>query len=119
MSGRSLPVFRAGTVLSGLVPLVLAINSGRLGGLVQLIVVLYAALVAGALFVPVLLGIHRNDVPGEGIVAGMIVGTASVFAWHVFVAAPSALTAGVSAVPPVAVGVASNALIVAVATLRR
>jgi SSS family solute:Na+ symporter/sodium/proline symporter len=100
-------VARLATVASALLPLGLALNSDLFGGIVQLIVVLYAALVAGALFVPVVLGIHWSGLTGEGALAGMAVGTIAVFGWHLWVAT-TLLSGPATAVPPVVVGVASS-----------
>lgn len=67
----------------GLIPFVLALNSGLLGGLVQLIVVLQASMMGGMFFIPLVLGLHWKRANTIGGIAGMVVGFSTVVAWHI------------------------------------
>ncbi|WP_436907588.1 sodium:solute symporter family protein [Halosimplex marinum] len=109
-----LAAVRLSTVVAAVVPVALALRPGLIGGLVQVIVALYSALVAGALFAPVVLGLHWDGATTGGGVAGVVVGCAAVVGWHVLTAVAGAVAPPLSLVPPVAAGVAASALAVVV-----
>lgn len=79
---RLVRVGQVATVLAAVVPLVLAVFSGWLGGFVQLIVALYTSLLAGALFVPVVGGLHWSGATKSGAIGGMVGGFCAVAAWQ-------------------------------------
>jgi len=74
---------RIAVFVLGLVPFVLALNKGLLGGLVQLIVVLQASMMGGMFFVPLVFGLHWKRANTWGGIAGMVVGFATVVLWHI------------------------------------
>jgi SSS family transporter len=98
-------VSRATTVGVALLPLGLAIHPALLGGLVQLVVALYAALVAGTLLAPVVLGLHWDGATTTGALAGVLFGFAAVVTWHVLTDLAASVPPPLSAAPPVLVGV--------------
>ncbi|MFD1514344.1 sodium:solute symporter family protein [Halomarina rubra] len=89
---------RIAIVVLGLIPLGLALNSGLLGGLVQLIVVLQASMMGGMFFVPLVLGLHWRRANTAGGVAAMVVGFSTVVAWHVATEIYGVVPASVTAV---------------------
>jgi SSS family transporter len=99
---RLVRVGQAATVLAAVAPLVLALFSGWLGGLVQLIVALYTSLLAGALFVPVVGGLHWSGATKAGALGGMVGGFCAVALWQ-FLRTASVLPVG-QAVDPVVPG---------------
>lgn len=82
-SDQLLGVNRLVTIVAAVVPIALTLVSGYLGGLIQLIVALYASLLAGTLFVPVLAGLYWTDATKSGVIAGMIGGMTAVALWQV------------------------------------
>lgn len=114
----ALAVSRLTTVLVTVVPLALAVRPAMLGGLIQLIVALYSALIAGALLVPVVFGLHWERARTPAAIAGVLVGTAAVAGWHLLTDATATLGPPVSVLPPVVVGVGASALVVVAGSLR-
>jgi len=100
-----LAVARVGTVVVAVLPLIVALRPSLVGGLVQVIVALYAALVAGTLFAPVVLGIHWDGATAGGAVAGVVLGCVAVTAWHGLTSVTGTVGGPLAAVPPVAAGV--------------
>lgn len=80
--GNILVAARAATVLAATVPVALTFRAEYLGGLIQLIVGLYTALLAGALFVPVVAGLHWSRANKTGAIAGMCCGLLAVVCWQ-------------------------------------
>lgn len=115
-----LVVARVATVLAAVLPFGLAVHRDLIGGLVQVIVALYAALVAGTLFAPVVLGLHWEGTSTWGGLAGVVVGFGTVVGWHVATDIAGVVAEPAAAVPPVIAGVlASAAAVVVVSTLSR
>lgn len=75
---RKLWANRAAIAGLGVIPLVLVTQREILGGLVQLIVALQAAMMGAMFFVPLIAGLHWDRATTEGGVAGMIVGFSTV-----------------------------------------
>jgi SSS family transporter len=111
-------VTRLATVGGTVAPLLLVLRPGVLGGLVQLIVALYATLLAGTLFAPLVLGLHWERTTTAGGLAGVLVGFASVVLWHLATDVTATIADPIAATPTVAVGVlASSVSVVAVSVL--
>lgn len=110
---------RGATVLAAVVPFGLAGRADLLGGLVQLIVALYASLVAGTLFAPVVLGLHWDGATTAGGLAAIVTGFGTVVGWHVLTDVTGTVTAPLSAAPPVAVGVLASTTALAVVSRLR
>jgi len=99
---------RAAVLVLGTVPVVLALNRGLFGGLIQFVVILLLSLLGSAFFAPVLLGLHWRRANTPGGVAGMVAGFATAAGWHVgtdvYAVVPATLTRYVG--DPVLPGVA-------------
>ena len=93
---------RLSTVAVALIPLVLAIVPGILGGLVQFIVLLQSALIGASFSVPVLVGLNWKRANLWGVVLGMLGGFVTVIAWHFLQAG---FTGVLSQINPVVPGV--------------
>lgn len=74
---------RISVFVLGTIPFLLALNSGLLGGLVQLIVVLQASMMGGMFFVPLVFGLHWRRANTAGGIAGMVAGFTTVLLWHI------------------------------------
>jgi len=114
----TLRVARLATVGAAVVPLGLALNNGLLGELVQVIVALYGALIAGTLFAPVLLGIQWDGATTRGAVWGILVGFVSVVAWHLLWTVYGVLPGVLGLVPTTAAGVICSTAATVVVSLR-
>ena len=79
---RKLWVNRVSTVIVGVVPLILALIPGILGGLVQFIVLLQSAIIGASFSIPVLVGLNWKRANLWGAVLGMLGGFATVLLWH-------------------------------------
>jgi SSS family transporter len=112
-----LVVSRITTVAVAVVPLALAMRPAALGGLVQLIVALYSALIAGALLVPVLLGLHWERTTTPAAIFGVLVGAVAVACWHLLTDVSGTLGPPISILPPVVVGVGASVAVVVVGSL--
>jgi len=115
--GRVLWVTRGTIVVAALAPVAFTAVAGRLGGLVQFIVGLYAALLGATLFVPVLAALHWRRATVVGVAAGMAAGLAAAVGWQLL-ATPSGPLPPIGGVGPVVPGVLASALAV-VAVSRR
>lgn len=115
--GRTLRVARLVTVAAAVVPFGLALNSGLLGDLVQVVVALYGALVAGTLFAPVLLGIQWDRATTRGAVAGVLAGFVAVAGWHLLWTVYEVVPGPLGLVPPTAAGVVCSTPAVVVVSL--
>ena len=104
-----LRVARATTVAVALVPVGLTTVSGLLGTLVELIVALAAALLAGALFVPTVAGLYWPRATVRGAVAGVVAGPVAVATWHALTVSSTPLV-GLATLDPVVPGLASSAV---------
>jgi Na+/proline symporter len=104
------------TVAGAVAPLLLlAVRPESLGGLVQLIVALYATLLAGTLFAPLVLGLHWERATTAGGIAGVLVGASSVVVWHLGTTVTGTIAGSLATTPTVLVGVlASTVSVVAV-----
>jgi len=114
---KALLVARSATVVVAVVPFVLALRSGLLGELVQVIVALFASLVAGTLFAPVLLGIHWEGATTRGAVVGVVTGFVVVVAWHFLWTVYDVLPGFLGHVPTTAAGVLCSGIAVVVVSL--
>jgi len=77
-------VDRFGIVVVGTVPVVLLLSGVGKGELVQLIVLLFTALMASSFAVPVVGGVFWRRATKEGAAAGMVGGIAAAFLWEAF-----------------------------------
>ncbi|MHC3438674.1 sodium:solute symporter family protein [Natrialbaceae archaeon A-gly3] len=107
---RTFWVARLATVAAAVVPLGLALSPGLLGELVQVIAALFGALIAGTLFVPVLLGIQWGRATTGGAVAGMLAGFVTVVVWHLVWTVYDVAPGPLEYVPPTAAGVLASAV---------
>ena len=73
---------RIGTVAVGTAPLVLILSGVGEGELVQFVVLLFTAIMAGAFFVPVVLGTAWRRLTREGAFAAILGGVTTVFVWQ-------------------------------------
>jgi SSS family transporter len=114
--GDVMVVTRVATVAGAVAPLLLlAVRPESLGGLVQLIVALYATLLAGTLFAPLVLGLHWERATTAGGIAGVLVGASSVVVWHLGTTVTGTIAGSLATTPTVLVGVlASTVSVVAV-----
>jgi Na+/panthothenate symporter len=98
----------------GVLPFLLALNSGLLGGLVQLIVILQASMMGGMFFMPLVLGLHWKRANTLGGVSGMVGGFFTVLFWHIgtkiYSVVPESITTVVT--DPVIPGVAVSLILV-------
>ena len=99
---RKLWVNRLSTVVVGVVPLVLALTPGVLGGLVQFIVILQTALIGASFSIPVLIGLNWKRANLWGAALGMVGGFLTVIVWHFL---QSDLSGILSQIDPVVPGV--------------
>jgi len=80
----------------GALPLGLALASGLVGDLVEVIVILQASMMGGTFFIPFVLGLHWRRANTYGGVAGMALGFLTVVLWHlgadVFGVIPASVT---------------------------
>jgi Na+/proline symporter len=97
---RRLRLARAGILVTGTAPLLLVLSGVGAGQLVQLIVLLFTALMAASFFSPVLLGVLWRRGTREGAIAAMIGGIAATVLWKVF---------GSTAIDPVLPGFLTSA----------
>jgi len=108
-------VTRATTVAAAVIPLFVALKPELLGNLVQVVVALYAALIAGTLFAPIVFGLHWRRTTTSGALAGIAVGCGTVAGWHLVTDVERLVPAPVGVAPPVLVGVlASTAALIVV-----
>lgn len=98
----------------GLIPLVLALNRGLVGDLVQFIVVLQASMMGAMFFMPLVLGLHWKRVTTAGGVAGMVFGFSTVIIWHVGTEIYSFIPESLAANDPVIPGVLVSFLVMVV-----
>lgn len=110
---------RIAVFILGTLPFILALNSGLLGGLVQLIVVLQASMMGGMFFAPLVLGLHWRRANTLGGVAGMVGGFFTVLFWHIGTEIVSVVPESVTTVitDPVIPGVAVSLLLVVFVSL--
>lgn len=111
-----LRVARTTVAVTAAVPVVLAVRPGLLGGLVQVIIALASALLAGALFVPVLAGLYWPRATVGGALAGMAGGVVGVAGWH-FLTLPGSTFVTFASVDPVVPGVVVSGILTAVGSL--
>jgi SSS family transporter len=81
---RKLMIGRIGTVLVGLVPLVMVMSGYGAGELVQFIVALFSALMGAVFLVPVLAGVVWKRATREGAITSMIGGLLGVVGWKLY-----------------------------------
>jgi SSS family transporter len=77
-------VDRIGVVIVGVTPVVLVLSGVGAGTLVQLIVLLFSALMGASFFVPVALGVLWRRATRQGAIAAMLGGMATTFLWKAF-----------------------------------
>lgn len=73
---------RLAVIAVGITPFFLALYGEVLGGLVQFIVLLQAAIIGATFSMPLLLGLHWDRMNTPGVFAGMTLGFVTVIAWH-------------------------------------
>ncbi|MGE5542446.1 MAG: sodium:solute symporter family protein [Bacillota bacterium] len=81
---QKLWVGRIGTVVVGVVPLLLLIFGIGGGSVVQIIVALFSAIMGAAFCVPVVAGVLWKRATREGAMAAMVGGLAMTFAWKIW-----------------------------------
>ena len=79
--GRRVWIDRIGVVIVGTVPVVLLLSGVGEGQLVQLIVLLFAALMASSFFVPVVAGVYWRRATRQGAIASMVGGVTVTLLW--------------------------------------
>ena len=77
-------VNRIGVMVAGLAPLVLLLSGVGTGELVQIIVLLFTALMAAGFFMPVVVGVYWRRATREGAAAAMVGGVAATFLWKAY-----------------------------------
>lgn len=97
-------VNRGAVVLVGIVPFFLALYGEALGGLVQFIVILQAAIIGATFSMPLLLGLHWREVNTPGALSGMAMGFITVLIWH-FAGEEGMLSGILAQIDPVVPGV--------------
>lgn len=101
---------RVGTVIVGLVPMVMVLTGFGAGELVQFIVALFSALMGAVFLVPVVAGVLWRRATREGAITAMLGGLAGTVGWR--------LWGNTDAIDPVVPGfIASLVLMVAVSLL--
>lgn len=81
---RRLLMARGGILAIGTIPLLLVLSGIGEGDLIQLIVLLFTALMASSFFSPVLLGVLWRRGTKEGAIAAMLGGIAATVLWRLF-----------------------------------
>src|SRR5690606_2613269 len=79
-----LMIGRIGTVIVGLVPLVMVLTGFGAGELVQFIVALFSALMGAVFLVPVVAGVLWRRATREGAIAAMFGGLAGTIGWRLY-----------------------------------
>lgn len=79
---RKLWANRLSVVFVGAIPFVLALYGEFLGGLVQFIVILQAAIIGATFSILILIGLHWRRANTQGGFAGMVLGFLTVIGWH-------------------------------------
>jgi SSS family transporter len=82
--GRRLRLARVGILVTGVAPLLLVLSGVGEGELVQLIVLLFTALMAASFFSPVLAGVLWRRATREGAIAAMLGGITVTILWRLF-----------------------------------
>ncbi len=106
--GRRVWIDRIGIAIVGTAPVVLLLSGIGEGELVQLIVLLFAALMASSFFVPVVAGVYWRRATKQGAMAAMISGVTVTLAWKAF---------GPVTIDPVLPGFLASALLLVVVSL--
>jgi SSS family transporter len=101
---RKLWANRLAVIFVGIVPFFLALYGDALGGLVQFIVLLQAAIIGATFSMPLLLGLHWDRMNTPGTFIGMVLGFASVLVWH-FGTDAGVITGILAQIDPVVPGV--------------
>ncbi len=106
--GRRVWIDRIGIGVVGTAPVVLLLSGVGQGQLVQLIVLLFAALMASSFCVPVVAGVYWRRATREGALAAMAGGVTVTLLWK---------TLGPATIDPVLPGFLSSALLLVVVSL--
>lgn len=101
-------VARLGILVVGTVPLVLVLSGVGEGELVQIIVLLFTALMASSFFVPVVGGVYWRRATKEGAIAAMLGGVTASACWKLF---------GAETIDPVLPGFVTSAVLFVAASL--
>lgn len=81
---QKLMIGRVGTVVVGLIPLVMVLTGFGAGELIQFIVALFSALMGAVFLVPVVAGVLWRRANREGAIVSMIGGLAGTVGWRLF-----------------------------------
>jgi Na+/proline symporter len=105
---RRLLIARVGIFVVGSLPILLILSGVGEGELIQLIVLLFTALMAASFFMPVVGGVLWRRATKEGAIAAMVGGVTVTVLWELF---------GFSIVDPVLPGFLCSALLMVVVSL--
>jgi SSS family transporter len=105
---RRIWIDRLGIAIVGTVPVLLLLAGVAQGTLVQIIVLLFAALMASSFFIPVVLGVYWRRATREGAIASMLGGVTITFLWKAF---------GSADIDPVLPGFLGSALLMWIVSL--
>jgi Na+/proline symporter len=81
---QKLKIARIGIFIVGVIPLILVLSGVGKGELIQLIVLLFTALMASSFFMPVIGGLYWKRATKEGAIAAMIGGLLMTAIWKLF-----------------------------------
>ncbi|WP_138005643.1 sodium:solute symporter family transporter [Halalkalirubrum salinum] len=101
---RKLWANRLAVIAVGIIPFFLALYGEVLGGLVQFIVLLQAAIIGATFSMPLLLGLHWDRINTPGTFIGMLIGFITVLVWH-FSVDGGVVTGVLAQIDPVVPGV--------------
>ncbi len=105
---RRLMVNRLGIGVVGVAPLLLILAGVGEGTLVQFIVLLFSALMAGSFFVPVVFGVYWRRANRQGAMAAMVGGATATFLWKAL---------GPATIDPVVPGIITSSVLMVVVSL--
>ncbi|HUG42454.1 MAG TPA: sodium/solute symporter [Longimicrobiales bacterium] len=106
--GRRLMLGRVGILIVGTAPLLLVLTGIGAGELVQLIVLLFTALMASSFFIPVMAGVYWRRATREGAIAAMLGGVTCSALWKLL---------GSDVVDPVVAGFTTSAVLMVLVSL--
>src|SRR5690606_26089894 len=106
---RRVLIGRIGTVIVGLVPMIMVLTGFGAGELVQFIVALFSALMGAVFLVPVVAGVLWRRATREGAIVAMLGGLVGTVAWR--------LWGDTDAIDPVVPGFAASLILMIAVSL--